>query len=94
MDEMSEKTLQRVAESVTMQLLARGGVIFLTMVALPFGIWAGGRLVSAVDDLSADVAHLKTGMAVIQSDVSYLRDDVEDLKDDHNPGGRFGGPGR
>jgi len=94
MDEMSEQTLQRVAESVTMQLLARGGVIFLTLVALPFGIWAGGRLVESVDSLSADVAQLKTGMAVIQADVTYLRDDVEDLKDDHDPVSRFSGPRR
>jgi cell division protein FtsB len=91
---MTEQTLQRVADSVTMQLLARGGVIFLTVIALPFGIWAGGRLVDSVDQLSADVGHLKTGMAVIQADMTHLRDDVEDLKDDHDPAGRFSGPNR
>ncbi len=94
MDDMSEQTIQRVADNVTLQLVARGGVILLTVVALPLGIWAGGRVIATVDQLAADVGTLKTNIAVMQVDVKNLGDDVDDLKDDHDPAGRFNGPRR
>lgn len=94
MDEMSEQTIQKVADSVGLQLLARGGVIFWTVVALPLGIWAGGRLIETVDQLAVDVGLLKTGFAVMQADIKNLGDDVDDLKDDHDPSGPFNGRGR
>lgn len=93
-EEMSENTINRVADSVTMQLMARGGVIFLTLVALPFGIWAGSRLIDTVDKLADDVGVLKTEMAVIRRDVVDIGDDVDELKETHLPGSPFGGPRR
>lgn len=91
MEEMSEQTIQRVADNVSLQLIARGGVILWTVVALPLGIWAGGRLIETVDKLAVDVAALKTDFAVMRADLANVGDDVDDLKDDHDPkpfGGR------
>ncbi len=94
MEEMSEATINRVADNVFMQIAARGGIIILTFVALPFGIWAGGRAIETIDKLAEDVGGLKTEMAVVRRDIVNIGDDVDELKENQRAGVMFSGPGR
>lgn len=84
MDDMSEQTIQRVTDSATSRVIERMAIIVVTALALPFGAWAGYRLVTAVDALAADMAVVKTDMAVVKTDIGYLKSDVAELNDDHN----------
>lgn len=63
--------LQALADSVGMSLTYKAAVIFVTVIALPFGLWLGNRIVSNMDTMAMNIQAISERLVRVETKLEY-----------------------
>lgn len=66
--------LKAITESVGLTLSTRLAVWFVTLVALPFGLWLGNRVVASMDTMASAVQSINERLVRVETKLEYLQD--------------------
>ena len=65
--------LKALHDSVLFSITARAAVIFVTVIALPFGLWLGNRLVESIDAQSALLQRVVERLIIVETKIEFIQ---------------------
>lgn len=65
--------ISALSDSVGRDLTYKAAVVFVTLIALPFGLWIGNRLVTSMDAMAQAIQSMNERLVRLETRIEFIQ---------------------